>query len=135
MAWSRSDWAEFCFATSSSVRFALICASSSAALSVGQVAFGLRHARLENCGIDLRDHLPRLHRRIEIREQFLDVARDLAADLHVDHRIERAGGRNRLRDCAPRHGGCLIFGRATPAAAAEGEKRKHGEQRRAADKG
>ena len=55
---------------------------------VGQVAFGLRNARLENGGIDLGDHLPRLHRRIEIDEQFLNVTRNLAADLHVDHRVE-----------------------------------------------
>ena len=50
---------------------------------VGQVAFGLRNARLENGGIDLGDHLPRLHRRIEIDEQFLNVTRNLAANLHV----------------------------------------------------
>ena len=54
----------------------------------GEVAFGLRNARLENGGIDLSHHLPRLHRRIEIDEQFLNITRDLAADLHVDDRVE-----------------------------------------------
>jgi hypothetical protein len=65
---------------------------------------------LENGGIDLGDTCPRLHRRIEIDEQFLNVTRDLAADLHVDNRVEGTGGCDRLRDCAPRHDGRLIFG-------------------------
>ena len=40
------------------MRVALTRASSRAALRVGQVAFGLVDARLENGGIDLGDHLP-----------------------------------------------------------------------------
>ena len=73
-------------------------------LRAGQIAFGLRHRRLKKRRIDLRDHLARLHLRIEVDEKFLDVARNLAADLHVDDRVQCAGRSDHLRDRAPRHG-------------------------------
>ena len=79
-------------------------------LRIGQIAFGLRDARLKNDGIDLRDHLARFHRRIKIDEQLLNVARDLTAHLHVYDRIQRAGRGDRLRDRTARDRDGLIFG-------------------------
>ena len=92
---------------------------------IGEVAFRLRDAGLENGRIDLRDHLARLHRRIKIGEQLLDVTRNLAADLHVHDRIERAGGRDRLRDRAARHGRGLIFHSAGLVPPPEEEQGSH----------
>ena len=92
---------------------------------------GLRNARLENGGIDLGHDLPRLHRRIKIDEQLLNITGDLAADLHVDDRVESTGGGDRLRDCAPRDGGRLIFGLTVSAAAAKRRKAQDTTSRRA----
>ena len=66
-------------------------------------------ARLKNDRIDLRDHLPRLHRRIKIGKELLDIARDLAANLHVHDRIQCAGCGDGLRDRAARHRHGLKF--------------------------
>ena len=85
---------------------------------VRQVAFGLCHVRLKNDGIDLRDHLARFHLRIKIDEQFLNVARDLAADLHVDHGIQRPGCGDRLGDGSLRYRRCLECDLRNPGAVA-----------------
>src|SRR5262245_46101392 len=42
-----------------------------------------------------------MHNRIEIGEQFRDRARNLAADLHGGHRLQRSGSRYRIADGAP----------------------------------
>ena len=54
---------------------------------IGEIAFRLVHARLENHRVDLRDDLPGFHDRIKIDEQLLDVPRHLAAYLDVLDRI------------------------------------------------
>ena len=131
IAWSRSACAAFCFATSSCFRFAVSCASSSAALRVREIAFRLVHGRLVDGRIDLRDDLPGFHRRIEIDEQLLDVAGDLAADLHVDDRIQRARRGHGLASSAPRATVAVWYSSlAGAAAAAENRSREAEEQRR-----
>ena len=97
---------------------------------VGDIAFGLRHARLENRRIDLCHYLSRLHRRIKIDKKLLDVSGNLAADLHVHDRVERAGGGDRLCDRAACDGGGLVFSRAVSTAAPETEKRQQDDKRR-----
>ena len=74
MAWSRSDCAEFCFATSAWVRAAFKRRELERRLRIGQIALCLIDVGLKNNGIDLRDHLPRFHDRIKVREELLDVA-------------------------------------------------------------
>ena len=55
-------------------------------LGICQRSLGLGDGRLENRGIDLGDHLPGFHLRIPVGIELLDVAGNLAAYLHVDHR-------------------------------------------------
>ena len=50
---------------------------------VCELAVGLVDVRLEHYGIDLRDHFAFFHDGIEVREELLDVPRDLTADLDV----------------------------------------------------
>ena len=66
-------------------------------LRVGEIAFGLSDRGLKKRRINLRDHLAGFDLRIKIGKQFRDVAGDLAADLDIDHGIERAGCRDYLR--------------------------------------
>src|SRR5439155_15413256 len=58
------------------------------------VGLGLGDLGLEDLGVDAGDDLVLLHDRVEVGEQLLDLAGDLAADLHEDHRVEVAGGRH-----------------------------------------
>ena len=85
-------------------------------LGARQIPFRLCYGCLKKNGIDLRDSIARFHLGIKIGKQLLDVARDLAADLHVHDRIQCAGGGNGLSYRAPRHGHSLII--LVPAAAA-----------------
>src|SRR4029453_5110676 len=53
----------------------------------------LRHRGLEFFRVDSRHELVALDLGIEVREELLDLARHLGADLHGDHRVEGARGR------------------------------------------
>ena len=64
---------------------------------VGEIALRLHHVRLVIRGVDLGDNLARRHLGIPVRKQFLDVAGHLAADLHVEHRVQCASRGDRLR--------------------------------------
>ena len=87
-------------------------------LRAREIAFGLRHRRLKKGRIDLRNDLAGFHRRIIINEKFLNVTRDLAPNLHIHDRIQRASGGNGLRDRSARHGRRLKSSTAaTPASA------------------
>ena len=57
-----------------------------------EIGFGLTELVLEGLGVDAGDQLVRLYRRIEVDQDFLDLAGDLRADLYGRDRIERAGG-------------------------------------------
>jgi hypothetical protein len=72
-------------------------------LRIRQLAFRLIDVGLENDRIDLGDHLPRFHDRIKIREELLDIPRDLAANLDILHRIQCACRSDRLRNRAARN--------------------------------
>ena len=104
-------------------------ASSSAACALRQIAFGLRHRRLKKGRIDLRDNLARFHLRIKIDEKFLDVTRNLTADLHVHDRVQRAGGGHGLRDRTARHRRRLKLSRTRPFAASKAKRRAQRERR------
>ena len=85
-------------------------------LCVGQIAFCLSDCCLKKHRINLRDYLAGFYLGIKIDKQFCDVPRDLAAHLHVDDGIQRAGRGNRLRNRAARNGGDLIILSAPVAA-------------------
>jgi len=82
------------------IRAALTLASSSAACALARSPLGLGDSGLKKRRINLRYYLAGFDLRIKIHEQLRDVPRDLAANLHVDHRIERARRGNRLSDAA-----------------------------------
>jgi hypothetical protein len=85
---------------------------------IRELSFRLIHVRLEDHGINLRDHVPRFHNRIKVGEKLLDVPRDLAAHLDVLHRIQRSRRGHGLRDRAAGHGHRLkILSGAAPALA------------------
>ena len=50
----------------------------------------------------LRHRLPGFHIGVKIDEQLCNIARDLAADLDIDDRVERARCRYRLSNRSPR---------------------------------
>ena len=68
-----------------------------------EVRLRLPHADLVGLGIDTRQQLSLLHRRVEVDEQLLDLARDLRSDEHRRHGVERAGRRHHRRDVAALH--------------------------------
>ena len=70
------------------------------ALGGGVVGARLLDGRFEKLGVDLRDDVALLHRRVEVDEDLRDAARNLAAHLHGDHGRKRAGSRD-LGDDAP----------------------------------
>ena len=72
-------------------------------LSIRHVTLGLSHRSLKEHWVDLGDDLACLHLGIKIGEKLLDITRDLAAYLDIDHRIERAGRGHKLRDRPARH--------------------------------
>jgi hypothetical protein len=94
---------------------------------VVEIPLRLNHIRLENRRIDLRHNLPRFDRRIKIYEQFQDIARNLASDLHVDDRVESSRRCNRLGDIAARHGRGLIGSTAVPGTAPKTEDKEKNE--------
>ena len=58
------------------------------------LGLGLVDLGLEDVRVDARDDLPLLHLRVEVGMELPDVPRHLRADLHRDHGVERAGGRD-----------------------------------------
>jgi hypothetical protein len=75
------------------------------------VGLGLAQAVLEGFRVDAGDQLVQfLHRRVEVDQDFLDLARNLRADLHRDHRVQCAGGGNHGRQRSVRPLPVLNFG-------------------------
>ncbi len=58
----------------------------------------LRHPRVDLVGIEPCDHLARLDLGVEVGEQLPDLAGELRADQHGDHRVDRPGRRHRADD-------------------------------------
>ena len=85
---------------------------------------------LEERGINLRDHLAGFDLRIKIDKQLSDIPRDLAAHLHVDDGIERAGRSHCLCNRAARDRCSLIVCTATVAALAyhRGDNEQHDDE-------
>jgi len=69
-----------------------------------EIRLRLIHRRSEFIRIELGDHLPGFNFRIEIGEELVDGSRYLAAHLHCDSRLQRAGRRDNLRDISSLHG-------------------------------
>ena len=87
------------------------------ALALRQLPLARRHvgacacstAACEQLRIDLGDHLPLLHRRVEVDDDLRDAARHLRADLHRDQRRQRAGRGDPRGDAAARDLGGLVL--------------------------
>ena len=80
------------------------------ALRFGEVRLRLHQAgtrrlklRIEERGVELRDHLSFVHDRVEVGAQIRDVARDLTTDLHRRDGLQRAGRADRIDDLPTRH--------------------------------
>ena len=91
------------------MRAALSFASSSAACALARSPSVCVTVCLKKNRIDLRDGIARFHLGIKIGKQLLDVARNLAADLHVHDRIQCPGSGDGLSYRAPRHRHSLII--------------------------
>ena len=63
-----------------------------------EVGLGLPHLELEGLGVDAREDLALLHRRVEVDVEVLDLARHLRADQHRGDRVERPRRRHHGRD-------------------------------------
>ena len=101
------------------------CPSGCVSALARRVEVGLRllHLEIVGLGVDPREELALLHRAVEIDEELLDLARDLGADGHRGHRLQRARGRD--------HGG--EGARARPWPAGRSARRRRG--RRATRRG
>lgn len=78
-------------------------------LCVRQIAFSLSDGCLKKHWVDLGDHLAGFHLGIKIHQQFCDISRNLAPDLHINDRIERARRGNSLGNGAARNSCSLII--------------------------
>ena len=92
-------------------------------LRVGQIALRLVTLAWKTAGSICATTWPAFTWRIKIDEQFLDVAGNLAADLHVHDRIERAGRGHGLGDRA-RASRWPFDNSASPLARRSGGKRE-----------
>ena len=72
---------------------------------------GLIDLRLECFGVDQRNKLAFCYLRVEVGVKRFDIARYLAANLHIDNGIERARGRYARLDQPSFHGHCVVANR------------------------
>ena len=84
-------------------------------LRIGEVTLGRMEVGLIDTRIDLRDHLPIRHRRIEVHVQFGDRAGNLAADRDIRDRVELARRGDKLRHVAAGDRGGQVLGRVVLA--------------------
>jgi hypothetical protein len=68
-------------------------------LATGQIALCLEEIGLVRPGIDPRKELPLFDDGIEVNEKLLDVAGNLAADVHLNDGIQLIAGRDHSRGC------------------------------------
>ena len=80
-------------------------------LGIGQVALSLDEIGFVSGRVELGDNLSFRYGRVEVHEQLLDDARNLAAHFHFDQGGQFAGGGYELRQLAARDDGHFILQR------------------------